>query len=163
LSDGVDIGAKMIQDGCALAYLKYPCSRSEQYLALEKEAREAGRGMWYAHRRSTKVTVPQEAKAADQTKEQAEVFVTRTGKKYHRSGCRHLSKSMLSMSLREASSRYEACSVCAPPAPSGTSAPSVTKRKVSSSSGRCAATTKKGTRCKRKAKAGSSYCWQHGG
>ncbi|MDE6860908.1 MAG: hypothetical protein K2J65_10915 [Duncaniella sp.] len=25
----------------------------------------------------------------------------------------------------------------------------------------CAATTKKGTRCSRQAKAGSSYCWQH--
>lgn len=30
-------------------------------------------------------------------------------------------------------------------------------------SGRCQATTKKGTQCKRSAKAGSSYCWQHGG
>lgn len=30
-------------------------------------------------------------------------------------------------------------------------------------SGRCQATTKKGTRCSRAAKAGSSYCWQHGG
>ena len=27
----------------------------------------------------------------------------------------------------------------------------------------CAATTKKGTQCKRQAAAGSSYCWQHGG
>lgn len=29
-------------------------------------------------------------------------------------------------------------------------------------SGRCQATTKKGTQCSRHAKAGSSYCWQHG-
>jgi hypothetical protein len=28
---------------------------------------------------------------------------------------------------------------------------------------RCQATTKKGTQCKRNAKPGSSYCWQHGG
>ena len=27
----------------------------------------------------------------------------------------------------------------------------------------CAATTKKGTQCKRQASAGSSFCWQHGG
>ena len=27
----------------------------------------------------------------------------------------------------------------------------------------CQATTKKGNQCKRKAKAGSSFCWQHGG
>lgn len=31
----------------------------------------------------------------------------------------------------------------------------------SSSSGQCAARTKKGTRCSRKAAAGSIYCWQH--
>lgn len=29
--------------------------------------------------------------------------------------------------------------------------------------GRCMATTKKGTQCKRNAKNGSHYCWQHGG
>jgi hypothetical protein len=29
--------------------------------------------------------------------------------------------------------------------------------------GRCQATTRKGTQCKRSAKSGSSYCWQHGG
>lgn len=30
-----------------------------------------------------------------------------------------------------------------------------------SSSKQCAATTKKGTRCKRNAEKGSIYCWQH--
>lgn len=30
-----------------------------------------------------------------------------------------------------------------------------------SSSEQCAATTKKGTRCKRNAEKGSIYCWQH--
>lgn len=30
-------------------------------------------------------------------------------------------------------------------------------------SGRCMATTKKGTQCSRNARAGSNYCWQHGG
>ena len=29
------------------------------------------------------------------------------------------------------------------------------------SDGRCQATTKAGTQCKRKAKAGSKFCWQH--
>ena len=33
----------------------------------------------------------------------------------------------------------------------------------SASAQRCAATTKKGTQCKRNAATGSSYCWQHGG
>lgn len=40
----------------------------------------------------------------------------------------------------------------------------VTKKSESSvsvSSGRCQATTKSGTQCKRSAQAGSNYCWQH--
>jgi hypothetical protein len=41
--------------------------------------------------------------------------------------------------------------------------PTEVKQKKESVSTQCAATTKKGTRCKRTAKAGSSYCWQHGG
>jgi pyruvate/2-oxoglutarate dehydrogenase complex dihydrolipoamide dehydrogenase (E3) component len=36
------------------------------------------------------------------------------------------------------------------------------KPKIKSSSVRCAATTKAGSQCKRNAKTGSSYCWQHG-
>ena len=43
------------------------------------------------------------------------VYVTRTGQKYHRDGCRYLSSSMIPMSLKEAALRYTACSVCKPP------------------------------------------------
>lgn len=37
------------------------------------------------------------------------------------------------------------------------------KSSAGTSSGQCQAITKKGTQCKRKAAAGSKYCWQHGG
>lgn len=43
------------------------------------------------------------------------VYVTRSGTKYHRAGCRHLSKSMIPMPLKEAVQRYAPCSVCRPP------------------------------------------------
>lgn len=43
------------------------------------------------------------------------VYVTKTGDKYHIAGCRYLSKSMIPMSLSEASLRYSPCSVCKPP------------------------------------------------
>lgn len=39
--------------------------------------------------------------------------------------------------------------------------PDYVKPKPSSYVGRCNATTKKGTRCKRNASSGSRYCWQH--
>jgi hypothetical protein len=43
------------------------------------------------------------------------VYVTRTGAKYHRDGCRYLSRSKTPMSLKEAAKRFEPCKVCKPP------------------------------------------------
>jgi len=43
------------------------------------------------------------------------VYVTRTGEKYHRDGCRYLRQSRIPMSLAEASKRFDPCSVCKPP------------------------------------------------
>jgi len=43
------------------------------------------------------------------------VYVTRTGTKYHRAGCRYLARSQIPMSLKEAAARYGPCSVCKPP------------------------------------------------
>jgi hypothetical protein len=47
---------------------------------------------------------------------QVTVYITRTGEKYHRAGCRYLSKSMIPMALETAKARgYTPCSVCKPP------------------------------------------------
>ena len=44
------------------------------------------------------------------------VYITNTGKKYHSSGCRYLSKSRIPISLTKAKQRgYTPCSVCRPP------------------------------------------------
>jgi hypothetical protein len=44
------------------------------------------------------------------------VYVTRTGKKYHRDGCQYLKSSRIPMSLKDAKSKgYSPCSVCKPP------------------------------------------------
>jgi competence protein ComEC len=54
---------------------------------------------------------PQQA----QTKEQT-VYVTKTGKKYHRAGCRYLLQSKIPMKLEDAKAKgYTPCSVCKPP------------------------------------------------
>ncbi len=43
------------------------------------------------------------------------VYITKTGSKYHRSGCRYLSKSQISIDKNDAISQgYSACSVCNP-------------------------------------------------
>ncbi len=96
------------------------------------------------------------------------VYVTQTGKKYHRDGCRYLGKSRIPKDLKAALAEgYTACSRCGPPkgnsdesaTPSGDT--SKTESKSSYVSQRCAATTKKGAQCKRKASAGRARCWQH--
>ena len=60
---------------------------------------------------------PTKQKVTSQPKSEQDVtvYITRTGKKYHRAGCRYLSKSKIPISLREAKSRYGPCSVCGPP------------------------------------------------
>jgi hypothetical protein len=102
------------------------------------------------------------------TSEQVTVYVTRTGTKYHRDGCSALSKSRIPISLAEATSRYSPCSRCGPPTEAASpqsptvSAPAQAPTQPQTG-GQCQAITKKGTRCKRSAKPGSNYCWQHGG
>lgn len=43
------------------------------------------------------------------------VYVTKTGSKYHRNGCKHLSKSKIPIDLESAKAGYGACSICNPP------------------------------------------------
>ena len=107
----------------------------------------------------------------------ATVYVTETGKRYHRAGCRFLAKGQIPMGLAEAAGRYSPCGTCSPPVPGAQAAGAEAKAGVAGGkhvapakaaapaggSGQCQATTKKGTQCKRKAASGSNYCWQHGG
>jgi competence protein ComEC len=44
------------------------------------------------------------------------VYVTKTGKKYHRDGCQYLSHSKIKITLKDAKAAgYTPCSVCRPP------------------------------------------------
>jgi hypothetical protein len=44
------------------------------------------------------------------------VYITQTGEKYHRDGCRYLSRSRIATTLKDAvANGYGPCSVCKPP------------------------------------------------
>lgn len=121
----------------------------------------AGRdGLAYTAVSSPTLAVADTAKGPEVT-----VYVTRTGKKYHRASCRYLAKSQIPLALSEAVARYSPCSVCKPPTVANAQSTStkVTLSSIPASDGRCQAITKKGTRCKCSAKPGSPYCWQYGG
>jgi endonuclease YncB( thermonuclease family) len=53
--------------------------------------------------------------------EAEKVYVTRTGKKYHRASCSSLRSSKIEMPLAEAAARYGACGICRPPVPTNSS------------------------------------------
>ena len=59
-----------------------------------------------------------QAQSAPKQSDQKEVtvYVTRTGKKYHRAGCSYLRTSSIPMPLKDAKAKgYTACSRCHPP------------------------------------------------
>ena len=64
-----------------------------------------------------KTPVISKAKSEEKAVETQEVtvYITRTGSKYHRAGCRYLRQSMIPIKLSDAKKRYGACSVCRPP------------------------------------------------
>lgn len=63
--------------------------------------------------KTIKVTV--KAKASTGSSGGGTVYITRTGSKYHSSGCRYLSKSKIAISKSDAKARgYTACKVCRP-------------------------------------------------
>jgi hypothetical protein len=43
------------------------------------------------------------------------VYVTKTGTKYHREGCRSLRSSAIAITLEDAKKSYEPCGICSPP------------------------------------------------
>jgi hypothetical protein len=158
LPDGTFVNAEVIKQGYGHAYTEFPFRFMEQFRAYEREARTAARGLWAG---------PSALAAAAASDTNTTVYVTRTGEKYHRAGCRSLARSQIPMSLSDAAARYGACAICKPPtlagAPSSTPAAVAppTRSSPAVSSGRCQAITKRGTQCSRNAQAGRNYCWQH--
>ncbi len=60
-------------------------------------------------------TVAQIESAPSTDTQSITVYITRTGSKYHRNGCRYLSKSKIPITLSDAKQHYGPCSVCKPP------------------------------------------------
>jgi endonuclease YncB( thermonuclease family) len=122
------INKEMVEEGWAWHYKKY--STDKALSAAESNSRLKKLGLW----KDAKPIAPWDFRSNPLLAEQAlqpfkqvhaetnqnhqheiTVYATRTGKKYHRDGCRFLSKSKIPISLIEAVSRYGPCSVCNPP------------------------------------------------
>lgn len=125
LSDEL-INAKMVENGYAWHYKQY--SKDKNLANLENEAKNNGLGLWsednptapwdYRHGTSTTSNTTKTTSKAKVTKtdtKESVVYITKTGKKYHREGCSSLSKSKIEISKSDAiDGGYEACGKCKP-------------------------------------------------
>jgi len=110
LKDGTFLNAELVKEGYAKVSTYPPNVKyADLFTKLQKEARENNRGLWAPEKE--RITTPQKSTLTGEET----VYVTKTGKKYHRAGCRYLSRSMIPISLKEAVYSYGPCSVCNPP------------------------------------------------
>jgi hypothetical protein len=86
----------------------------------ERRAREARKGVWApSSQKNPQVAAARSGSEDDRsssTSGETTVYVTKTGRKYHRENCQHLKKSSRAMTLKQALEQgYEPCSRCKPP------------------------------------------------
>ena len=153
--DTLLINAELLRQGLAQVWddtsdFKY----LGDFLVAEHKARTARRGNW-KFAAFLSAGVEHAMTANDDT-----VYVTQSGKKYHRAGCRLLSDNATALSLSQARLEYEPCRLCMnfPMTLKGISPTETNGKKISM---QCLGQTKNGSRCKREAEPGSKYCWQH--
>ena len=100
--DGLFVNLEIVRQGYGPVDTRFPFKHIALFRHYETQARAAGKGLY---------GTPQ----APSVNAEGQVYVTRTGKKYHREGCRSLSKSKFPISLAEAKQKYSPCGRCSPP------------------------------------------------
>ena len=104
--DGLFVNLEIVRQGYGPVDTRFPFKHVALFRHYETQARAAEKGVY---------GTPQAASVNVELEGTGQVYVTRTGKKYHRDGCRSLSKSKFPISLAEAKQKYGPCSRCNPP------------------------------------------------
>ncbi len=105
-----------VEDKEAIAKQKE--KEEQERLAAEKAQKEAEeKAAQEAAEAQEKAEAQQQAQAATQAQQNNDptVYITNTGGKYHRAGCRFLKQSQIEKHLSEVKGVYEPCGVCNPP------------------------------------------------
>lgn len=120
LINGTALNKELVRNGFAWHYKQY--SKDSELAALEEQARASQVGLWadsnptppWEFRHGSSSTSSNSVNAVEKTENvENTVYVTKSGKKYHRDGCRSLSKSKTEISLQEAKSKgYTPCKNC---------------------------------------------------
>lgn len=119
--DGLFVNLELVRAGYARAGSRPDHVHRDLFRHYEDVARRFAKGVWNPDAPAGGATArslvrpagrepPPQLRAGDTV-----VYVTRTGRKYHRQDCPHASKSGRPIALREAGKRYGPCSRCDPP------------------------------------------------
>jgi len=111
------INEELVREGLAWHYTDY--SEDADLARAELDARAVRVGVWskeapvapWDYRRGAR----SQPAASDPGGPDTMVFITKTGSKYHRYGCRSLARSHAPLKLPEARLRYSPCGSCKPP------------------------------------------------
>ncbi len=134
LDDGRVLNHELVAAGLAHWYRDY-APHDDTLKTLEAEAKAAKRGVWsrpdvvlpqdFRQGKGKKGTAPYnppETRApvdmthptGDSQEVSGTVYITKSGTKYHRKGCRFLKNSSSAIALEKAKSAYQPCGVCNP-------------------------------------------------
>lgn len=94
---GLFVNAEIIARGYGFAYLEFQFIYADEFRRYEREARDAGRGLWAE-------------KGAG-----LQVFVNAGSAVYHLPACRYVTPDSRPMALTEAAKGHRPCAVCKPP------------------------------------------------
>ena len=105
LEDSTFVNEEIIKQGFGYAYTQFPFKYAKKFVEYEKNAKKLKLGLW-------NIPTIEDFNAVDAKV----VFITRSGRSYHRENCIHLKKSKIPISFDNALLRgYRPCSVCDPP------------------------------------------------
>ena len=108
LEDGTFLNAEVVKQGYGFAYRYFLFKYFDEFKQYEREARENEIGLWSDG--------GGEGSPVAYENDSDIVYITRSGKKYHREGCSSLRSSKIPIFLDEACKRrYAPCSRCDPP------------------------------------------------
>ena len=111
--DGLFVNLEIVRQGYGHVSTQFPFKHIELFRYYGNRARIAGKGLYGSPQPNLKAG---DTSAAVESESAGEVYVTRTGKKYHREGCLSLSRSKIPISLEEAKERnFGPCGRCNPP------------------------------------------------
>ena len=113
--DGLFVNLEIVRQGYGHVYTQFPFKHIEVFRYYGNRARTAGKGLYGSVLpRTSEIASSVDAEATGEVSEE-QVYVTRTGKKYHREGCLSLRRSKIPISLAEAKQRHSPCGRCNPP------------------------------------------------